>query len=414
MAAAVHNSAMAAAAAAGEGAPAAIGSVGAQSSAAFVGAAAPVSVAPQQSAAAPTAFMPASIAERLEILQEELQEATRTRNTQRVQELMAERNALVSERQQLMLHAPAPTESESNQTEDFGRTESLAHRFSARIAGFGDRRVSRASVRELTERGMSVRQANAEVVAQHRNEILLHAYAHWVECFGVLVVASTLGILCLLAWHAIEYIRYIAQDHIQCNGSLQDLTQTILAVSGIDMVMATCGLLGQEGNASRNPTVKNCVLMLVLITVGANVMSLSWLSTTRSPRVGGIPVPSCREIAPGLYYATLIHAIGLIGYSIFLFVNFFGLSTFLEILMNRGLLQTEGAAPDGALEHNTMPVTEIDAEDSECPICLEELTIDLAVQTKQCHHTFHKSCLKHWLQVNRACPMCRQSLGELA
>lgn len=420
MAASVHNSAMAAAAA-GERSPAAIGSAGAQSSEAFAGAATPISAAPQQSTVAVPAQRLASIAERLRTLQGELQEATRTRDTQRVQELMAERNVLVSEQQQLMLHAPAPPiESESDQTEDFGSMGEdatdvgLAHRFSARIAGFGDSRVSRASVGTLRERGMSVREANAEVVAQHRNEILLHAYAHWIQCFGVLAVASTLGVLGLLAWHATEYIRYIVQDHIQCHGSLQNLTQVILAVSGIDMVMATCGLLGQEGNPSGNPRVRNIIMVLVLLTVGANVMSLSWLSATTSPRALGIPVPSCREIAPRLYYATLVHAIGLIGYSIFLFVNFFGLSTFLEILMNRGLLQTEGAAPDGALEQNTTPVIEIDAEDSECPICLEELTVELAVRTKQCHHTFHKSCLKHWLQVNRACPMCRQSLGEHA
>lgn len=261
---------------------------------------------------------------------------------------------------------------------------------------------------------MSVREANAEVVAQHRNEILLHAYAHWVQCFGVLAVASTLGILGLLVWHAIEYIRYVFQDHIQCHGSLHALTQVILAASGMDMIMATCGLLGFEGGVSGNANIKNCVMILVLLTVGANVMSLSWLSTTNPSRPLHMLVPSCREIAPELYYATLVHAVGLIGYSIFLLVNFFGLSTFLEILMNRGLLTAESAAAEGALDQNTMPVTEIDAEDSECPICLEELTVESAVQTKQCHHTFHKNCLKYWLQVNAACPMCRHSLNELA
>lgn len=259
---------------------------------------------------------------------------------------------------------------------------------------------------------MSVQEANAEVVTQHRNEILLRAYVHWVQCFGVWAVASTLGILGLLTWHVVEYIRYIVKDHIQCGGSLQNLTQLILVVSGMDMIMATCGLVGgQEGNSRYMPA-KTCVLMLVFVGIFANVMSLSWLSATQSPADLDVHVPDCREVAPTLYYAALSHAIGLIAYSFVLFVNFFGLSSLLEILMNRGLLTAEGAAADEVLEHSTKPVTEIDPEDSECPICLDELTVESAVQTHQCHHTFHTTCLKHWLQVNTACPLCRKNLGE--
>lgn len=346
------------------------------------------------------------------------------RDAHSIQELMAERNTLVSEQQQLVLHPPAADgeahsgEAESDRSDEFGEdivSGSLAHHFSARIAGFGNRwRVSRASVGELRERGMSTGEANAEVVAQHRDEILLRAFVHWVQCFGVLAVALTLGILCLLAWHAIEYYRYVAEDHIQCRGSLHNLTQLVLALSSMDMVMVTCSLVGQEGRNSRGYKIKHCVMILILLSVGANVMSLSWLSAAKSLGVLEVPLPSCRDVAPRLYYATLVHSIGLLGYSIFLLLNFFGLSTFLGHLMDRGLLSTQEAAPDGALEHNTVPVTEIDAEDSQCPICLEELTVERAVQTKQCHHTFHKTCLKHWLRANRACPMCRQSLGELA
>eukprot|EP00930_Biecheleria_cincta_P042444 TRINITY_DN29207_c0_g1_i1.p1 TRINITY_DN29207_c0_g1~~TRINITY_DN29207_c0_g1_i1.p1 ORF type:complete len:434 (-),score=66.60 TRINITY_DN29207_c0_g1_i1:132-1301(-) len=386
----------------------------------IAGAAAPASTAsaPVPAADATTQRL-ASIAERLQALQGELQDATRTRNAHSIQELMAERNTLVCEQQQLALHPPAPSgEVESELSDEFREdvvSGSLAHHFSARIAGFGDRpRVSRVSVEELMDRGMSAQEANAEVVAQHRNEILLRTFAHWVQCFGALAVALTLGILGLLAWHAIEYYRYIAQDHIQCQGSLHNLTQIVLALSSMDMVMATCGLLGHEGRTSRNHKKSCCLMMLVLLSVGANVMSLSSLIVTKTSEVPEVPLPSCRDIAPRLYYATLVHSVGLIGYSIFLIVNFFGLSTFLGHLMDQGLLSTGEAAPVGALEYNTVPVTQIDAEDSQCPICLEELTVERAVQTKQCHHTFHKTCLKHWLQVNRACPMCRQSLGELA
>ena len=44
-----------------------------------------------------------------------------------------------------------------------------------------------------------------------------------------------------------------------------------------------------------------------------------------------------------------------------------------------------------------------------CVICLEE-NFDNTVTTK-CNHTFHKICLKLWLQRKNECPMCRTKLS---
>ncbi|KAL3829309.1 hypothetical protein ACJIZ3_018111 [Penstemon smallii] len=46
--------------------------------------------------------------------------------------------------------------------------------------------------------------------------------------------------------------------------------------------------------------------------------------------------------------------------------------------------------------------------DSICCVCLGEfeLTEEL-LQVPSCKHTFHVECIRHWLQNNTTCPLCR-------
>lgn len=92
-------------------------------------------------------------------------------------------------------------------------------------------------------------------------------------------------------------------------------------------------------------------------------------------------------------------------------VSFVGVGNMLHGLLRRGMLRSRDAAPVGSLEDNTVPAMEIE-EDYECPICLEEIDVEQGVMTKDCHHIFHRECLKHWLQVNSTCPLCRLSLAR--
>ena len=52
--------------------------------------------------------------------------------------------------------------------------------------------------------------------------------------------------------------------------------------------------------------------------------------------------------------------------------------------------------------------TPISGENSQCPICMEEIHIRNA-KTIGCNHTFHKKCLNKWkMEGNRSCPICRE------
>jgi hypothetical protein len=48
---------------------------------------------------------------------------------------------------------------------------------------------------------------------------------------------------------------------------------------------------------------------------------------------------------------------------------------------------------------------------SECPICLEELTTNDEAYLLPCCHFYHKKCLMEWFKKEPVCPNCRLELG---
>ena len=46
-----------------------------------------------------------------------------------------------------------------------------------------------------------------------------------------------------------------------------------------------------------------------------------------------------------------------------------------------------------------------------CPICLENFNEKEILTTLPCYHTFHKVCIKAWLEKNSNCPVCRVKLN---
>merc|ERR1712190_527921 len=142
-----------------------------------------------------------------------------------------------------------------------------------------------------------------------------------------------------------------------------------------------------------------------------NILGLGVVMYNSAMPLGTI-LPSCIESKPGLFGAAVAHTVVLIIFSLFLSLCFYGIGRMLRELMHRGLLRTSGAAAEGAFEHNTVSVPEIDENNCECPICLEGMQHETAVMTKGCHHIFHKACLQNWMQVNATCPLCRSYLGS--
>ena len=66
------------------------------------------------------------------------------------------------------------------------------------------------------------------------------------------------------------------------------------------------------------------------------------------------------------------------------------------------------AQPVPACRLRQFPLVEGEAE-SCCPICLCT-TEHQQVKQLPCGHTYHPSCIDHWLGQNHTCPVCRHSL----
>lgn len=55
---------------------------------------------------------------------------------------------------------------------------------------------------------------------------------------------------------------------------------------------------------------------------------------------------------------------------------------------------------------------EEDSENARCTICLEDYKSKDSVGKLKCGHDFHTDCIKKWLQVKNACPVCKSSAAD--
>ncbi|KAM0953692.1 putative transcription factor C2H2 family [Dioscorea sansibarensis] len=51
-------------------------------------------------------------------------------------------------------------------------------------------------------------------------------------------------------------------------------------------------------------------------------------------------------------------------------------------------------------------------QEERCAICLEEYEDRANLGVLNCRHEFHFSCIKHWLQIKNACPICKASATD--
>ncbi|AQK84231.1 E3 ubiquitin-protein ligase MBR2 [Zea mays] len=56
--------------------------------------------------------------------------------------------------------------------------------------------------------------------------------------------------------------------------------------------------------------------------------------------------------------------------------------------------------------------THDDNESARCVICLEDYKFEDSVGKLKCNHKYHADCIKKWLQVKNACPVCKASAAD--
>ena len=53
-----------------------------------------------------------------------------------------------------------------------------------------------------------------------------------------------------------------------------------------------------------------------------------------------------------------------------------------------------------------------EGENNNCIICLNDFDIGENITSLPCLHVFHTDCIKHWLQSNNHCPVCKLTITK--
>ena len=54
--------------------------------------------------------------------------------------------------------------------------------------------------------------------------------------------------------------------------------------------------------------------------------------------------------------------------------------------------------------------TENNLTDKLCSICIDNIEIGESYTKLECSHSYHRECLKQWVEVKSTCPLCREAL----
>jgi len=289
----------------------------------------------------------------------------------------------------------------------------------------GAERLQIDQVSEL-EQGVDTRVANARMVQEHEDELLMQHFRCWIIMFATIAGCAMPVVFGLLIWLAISYYRYW---RVACEVPLQ---LWVIVVFCIVIFNSTCNYVSPRSNGSciqrvlccwqRDPSNPRQVplrvwwynLSVMVLTFAWNCAGLHWVANDGKSSTSARP--PCKEAAPALFTACKVYAAFNMALTLFMYINMIGFSQFLRFLWHRGLMGTTNAAPQGSLERNTEVVAldhPLVQESVSCSICMEDFQDGKTiVKTKVCSHVYHMECLKGWLRGARTCPLCRQDLGS--
>lgn len=313
-------------------------------------------------------------------------------------------------------------------------SNSVLDRSASNIIGFtssgqGDLNHGNVTRQNLIDQGHTPVQADARLVRMHEDQVLWHSFRNCFICFSLLLCILAPTMLAIMIWTVVEYF---SSWHAKCDVPLQTWVQVVCIIVIFNMTLnrfrpggsfihrVVCRWRPDPNDTTRSRAMPlrvqlyNC--SVTLFTFVWNSLGIYWVIV--DGKSGDTP---CSEAAPGLYTSVKVYAAINLASTIFFYLNMIGFAQLLRVAMRRGLLHTNNAAPQGALEKNTDVVmntnSEVFGEQPQCSICLEEFGFGpgkaLILKTKGCDHIFHKPCLQGWLKVNRTCPLCRRDLGEM-
>jgi len=279
---------------------------------------------------------------------------------------------------------------------------------------------------ELMDQGYSAAQIDAIFVRQHRQEVMAEVCRHWFLLFGISSFILGMLTIVMLVWLCFVWSKAYLRGFEACDTALTVWGYVLYSAMILNFAKSTsCGQRAIGAMCWWDPDpafpgraplrVKILNLMLPMFMFSWNAIGIHWARLSKAPQVEMLV---CQEEAQGVIDAIMAFAIVNIALTVFMFLNIMGLAYFFRVLLRMGLVQSAKAAPEGSLERSTEQVTAqqaLEAECESCPICLEEFreddTSDI-LRTVQCHHYFHRPCLKDWLHVNRDCPLCREDLAK--
>mmetsp|Transcript_50152 Transcript_50152/g.99100 ORF Transcript_50152/g.99100 Transcript_50152/m.99100 type:complete len:384 (-) Transcript_50152:121-1272(-) len=277
------------------------------------------------------------------------------------------------------------------------------------------------SRQELLQRGMSARQADAQIVRQHQEEIIQIQFRRCVICFSFTLLLTYLTAAGLQVWVLVEYF---SAEHKECDIPLKTWVIVLFVVWSV----RNCGTCVNRciccwhppEEEFQPPTPPARVRMkdyfvLVFDFVWVVCIGLHWILSDGNSEND---LPACETTVPNLFMACKVYVCFQLANLIWLWISVIGLRNMLRHMIRRGLLQTNDAAPQAAIEKNTEVITltkEQLEETPACPICMEEYNNEgeAIARSKVCGHVFCQRCLHNWLKTARSCPLCRADLGNL-
>lgn len=144
-----------------------------------------------------------------------------------------------------------------------------------------------------------------------------------------------------------------------------------------------------------------CILLLYSEIIAPDTLVLAWVFTSLSLSLARLYFISIRRRT-----STHDRLVELITLQISTEMNR-EISDYEDLLALDEMVENRRGASQELI--NTLPHI-LAADESECNICLDTITVQEKVTILTCTHGFHSECVDQWLKIKSCCPVCKTNL----